>query len=58
MSASRAAGIMDLLETNTGTFPASGFCIIAEQYFDLMSLLMWVAEIIILLFLNERRSAA
>ena len=58
MSASCAAGIMYLLETNTGTVSASGFCIITEQYFDLMSLLMWVAEIIILLFLNERRSAA
>ena len=43
MGASCAAGIMYLLETNTGTSSASESCVIIEQYFDLMSRLIWVA---------------
>ena len=56
MSASCAAGMIYLLETNIVS--ASDFCIITEQYFALMGLLMWVAGIVVLLSSNERRSAA
>ena len=37
MSASCAAGIIYLLETNTDTSSASEFCVITEQYSDLVS---------------------
>ena len=58
MSASCAAEIMYLSETNTGSSFVSESCLITEQYFDLMSLLIWVAGIVILLSLKESRSAA
>ena len=58
MSASCAAEIMHLLETNTGTSSVSESCGITEQYFDLMGLLIWVAGIVILLSLKESHSAA
>ena len=48
MSASCAAGIIYLLETKTGTSSVSESCVTSEQYFDLMSPLIWVAGIVIL----------
>ena len=53
-----AAGIMYLLETHIGTLFPSDVCITTEQYFDLICRLMWLAGIVILVSLNERRLAA
>ena len=58
MIASRAAGIIYLLETNTGTSSVAESCVIIEQYFNLMGRLVWVAGIVTLLPLKESRSAA
>ena len=58
MGVSRTAGMLHLLETNTGTSSVSEFCVITEQYFELMGRLVWVAGIVILLSLKESRSAA
>ena len=58
MSASCAAGIMYLLETNTGTFSVSESCVVTEQYFDPIGLLIWVAGIVILSSSKESRSVA
>ena len=49
---------MHLLETNTGVFSVPESCVISEQYFDLMGLFIWVVGIIVLLSLEESRSAA
>ena len=57
-SASYAAGIVYLLETNIGTSSLSESCVITKQCFDLMGRLIWVAKMVVLLSSKESRSAA
>ena len=51
MSASCATGIVYLLEKNKGISSVTESCVITEQYFDLMGLLIWVALFFILFYL-------